>query len=111
MEPQTSEDIMRVTYAGLEQYLQGLLDADAFQDYLHQKKLLFPTWSRMWQTCESWLKHHTFHSMPVTILDLARVIPNLDPFRFQLQNALHMHETFWKQVYDNLVTAKERLPC
>ncbi|KAG8173824.1 hypothetical protein JTE90_016313 [Oedothorax gibbosus] len=107
----SSEEIMRRTYVGLEQYLQSLLDSTSYQEYLQQKNIIFPTWQHIWEKCEAWLRKHTFHNMSDTIMDLAHIIPNMDNYRYQLQNALHMHEPFWKQVYNNLVIAKKRLPC
>jgi len=102
------EDIMKVTYAGLEAFLQKLLTPHDFQLYLDYKHRHFPTWNHMWRVCEPWLREHNFHNMPNTIQSLAQVIPNSNTFYNQLSNSIHLHEDFWNKVYSNLLVAKSR---
>lgn len=102
---------MQITYSGLEQFLQGLLDADSFQEYVDERKKSFPTWQHVWQILEPWLRQHTFQTMYDTIMSLAQIIPNMSAYKYQLHNSLHLHDSFWKQVYANLVIAKDRLSC
>lgn len=107
----TPEDIMKRTYAGLETFLQKLLNARDFQAYIEYKQTHFPTWQHMWGLCEPWLKNHVFGDMNQTIQSLARVIPNSQVFHHQLLNSIQLHEEFWNKVYANLRVAKERYPA
>lgn len=107
--PLTSEEIMKKTYAGLEQFLKSLLQPNDFDMYLEQKNVYFPTWSHMWKQIELWLRHHTFNNKVQTILSLAKIIPNINTFQYHLQNSLQLHEDFWNKVYANLIVAQSRL--
>lgn len=107
----TSEDILKMTYAGLENFLKQLLDSESFQNFLIEKNKLFPTWNDLWKVVKIWLCQYTFLDMESTIWSLVQLLPYENCIQHNLRNSLAVHDIFWNQVYLNLKEAKKRLLC
>lgn len=107
----TSEEILQTTFAGLETFLQNTLDPNSFQAFLIQKNNLFPTWNHLWERLYFFLVNHSLSRREETISSLAHMLSADESFHRNLQNSLTFHETFWNQVYLNLLAAKERIQC
>ncbi|GBN19746.1 hypothetical protein AVEN_261816-1 [Araneus ventricosus] len=105
------EEIIKITYVGLERFLENTLNASDFQDFQTHRHKIFPTWDHLWENLHRWLRRVPLNTMPETILSLADQLPGAKSFRPHLQNSLVLHDEFWNQVYQNLLTAKSRLPC
>lgn len=107
--PYTPEEIVKITYTAVEDFLQGMLNPEIFRQFILEKNNLFPTWNHIWQKVEPWLKETAFDSMHDTIISLARLIRDDNDFIFPLRNSLGLHTPFWNKVYINLRTAQERI--
>lgn len=106
-----SEEIVKTTYGALEAFLENTLDAESFHHFISQRKILFPSWEHLWNKLKPWLEQYVVCDMHSTILGLAQLLPTTPSFHHNLQNSLALHDTFWNQVYLNLIQAKQRLPC
>lgn len=107
----TSEEIVRVTTKAFEDFLKTLLKAEDYQEFEMYKNNVFPTWSHLWEKLRPWLQENPFRTMPDTILSLFDQFQESQSFRSYLQNSLSLHDSFWNQVYENLLVAKNRLTC
>ncbi|GFT75857.1 uncharacterized protein NPIL_18831 [Nephila pilipes] len=106
---QSSEEIMKITCAGLETFLKNYLDANAFQEFLNEKNRLFHTWNFLWERLQIWLSQTCLTNIPDAIMNLLQMLPHAEPCKPYLQNSLAIHDSFWNQVFQNLVIAKTRL--
>lgn len=107
----SSEEIVRVTVNGFENFLKTLLTPEDYQRFETYKKDLFPSWNHLWAHLHPWLCKTPLNSMQECILSLLDQFPGSDSFRGYLQNSLVLHDEIWNKVYENLLIAKGRLTC
>ncbi|GFS47077.1 uncharacterized protein TNIN_118451 [Trichonephila inaurata madagascariensis] len=104
-----AEQIMRVTVSGLDSFLHSQLSAEYFEKYTAEKDRMFPTWDHLWVKLKFWLSQEPLANKQDTVLNFAQIFPHIEPYKPQLINSLALHDSFWNQVFENLVIAKTRL--
>ncbi|GFT89723.1 uncharacterized protein TNCV_2636281 [Trichonephila clavipes] len=104
-----AEQIMRVTVSGLDSFLNSQLSAEYFEKYTTEKDHMFPTWDHLWEKLKVWLSQEPLTNKQDTVLNFVQIFPHIEPYKSHLLNSLAIHDSFWNQVFENLVIAKTRL--
>lgn len=104
-----SEAIVQKIYNKIISFLEGVLERSKFNIVLQQVNKTFPTWEYAWRTIHGWLQEHPLTNMQNSIHSFAKLFPNYESFKPQLENSLYLHDEFWNQVHTDLCIAKIKL--